>query len=267
MAGTAESAWRAGQVKAATELLLQEVRAEPADSRKRVFLAQLFILAGQWERAANQLAVLRELDAGAIPLAHAATQLLHCERLRAEVFAGRRAPMVLGEPPAWIAALIQGLAAQADGRADEASALRAQAFDAATAVSGSVNGEAFQWIADADSRLGPVLEVMLDSGYYWVPFERIRSIVFESPADIRDLAWLPAQFVWHNGGSAVGYVPTRYPGSESGDDSLMMARRTDWSALDAQAFAGLGQRMLATDAGEYGLLDVRQIQLGTAPAD
>jgi type VI secretion system protein ImpE len=262
---TAESAYRAGNVRAATELLLQEVRAEPADGRKRVFLAQLFILSGQWERAANQLSVLKELDAGAIPLVHAGTQLLQCERLRAEVFAGRRAPMVLGEPPAWIAQLIQALTAQAEGRASEAATLRSLAFDAATAVQGSLNGEAFEWIADADSRIGPVIEVMLDSGYYWVPFERIRRIVFESPTDIRDLAWLPAQFTWENGGDAIGFVPTRYPGSEKGDDSLLLAKRTEWTELGDNGFAGTGQRMLVTDAGEYGLLDLRQIQIGPDP--
>lgn len=266
MPETAESAYRAGNVRAATELLLQEVRTQPADARKRVFLAQLFILGGQWERAANQLSVLKELDAGAIPLVHAGTQLLQCERLRAEVFAGRRAPMVLGEPPAWIAQLIQALALDAGGKAAEAAAQRALAFEAAPATAGALNGEPFEWIADADSRLGPVLEVMLDSGYYWVPFERIRSVVFESPSDIRDLAWLPARITWENGGDAVGYVPARYPGSEHGDEGLILAKRTEWSPLGEDGFAGLGQRMLATDAGEYGLLDVRQIQIGPAPA-
>lgn len=265
MPDTAESAWRAGNVRAATELLLQEVRANPADGRRRVFLAQLFILGGQWERAANQLSVLKELDAGAIPLVHAGTQLLQCERLRAEVFAGKRAPLVLGEPPDWIAQLIQALVAQAAGGAAEAAVLRSLAFEAAPAVSGTLNGAAFEWIADADSRIGPVLEVMLDSGYYWVPFERVRRIAFDPPTDIRDLAWLPAQFTWENGGEAIGFVPTRYPGTERGDDELLLAKRTEWAALGEDAFAGLGQRMLVTDAGEYGLLDLRQIQLGQPP--
>ena len=35
---------------------------------------------------------------------------------------------------------------------------------------------AFEWIADADDRLGPVLEAIVNGRYYWVPFERVRRI-------------------------------------------------------------------------------------------
>jgi len=52
---------------------------------------------------------------------------------------------------------------------------------------------------------------------------------------------------------------------------LQMARRTDWLALpgsgegdDAQ-FRGLGQRVLTTDRGDRGLLEVRSLHLD-APA-
>ena len=64
------------------------------------------------------------------------------------------------------------------------------------------------------------------------------------------------------------FVPARYPGSEAAqDDALRMARRTEWRQLDGGSWVGLGQRMLATDAGDHSLLDIRTIELRPAVAD
>jgi protein involved in temperature-dependent protein secretion len=40
-----------------------------------------------------------------------------------------------------------------------------------------------------------------------------------------------------------------------------MSRKTEWQALGDDAFAGLGQRVLATSAAELGLLEVREVTL------
>ena len=51
---------------------------------------------------------------------------------------------------------------------------------------------------------------------------------------------------------AVGLLPTRYPGSErSSDGAIMLGRRTEWLDQGDGVFFGLGQRMLATDQGEF----------------
>jgi type VI secretion system protein ImpE len=124
-----------------------------------------------------------------------------------------------------------------------------------------LNGESFEWIADADERLGPVLEVILEGRYYWVPFCRIRKIFIESATDLRDLVWIPAQFVWENGGRASGHIPTRYPGTERCADGLLkLARKTEWE-MAGDFNIGFGQRLLATDTSEYPLLEIRTIEL------
>jgi type VI secretion system protein ImpE len=87
----------------------------------------------------------------------------------------------------------------------------------------------------------------------------------EAPQDIRDLVWLPAEFVWANGGEAVGFIPTRYPGSElSTDDSIRLARKTDW--IDAAGGIGLGQRLLASDETEVPLLELRSVKFERSSA-
>jgi type VI secretion system protein ImpE len=84
----------------------------------------------------------------------------------------------------------------------------------------------------------------------------------------RDLIWAPAQLKWSNGGEAVGLLPTRYPGSErSSDGAIMLGRRTEWLDQGDGVFFGLGQRMLATDQGEFALLETREIVLDTAAGD
>jgi len=143
----------------------------------------------------------------------------------------------------------------------QALALRDQAFDLAAASSGTMDETPFNWIADADLRLGPVLEAIINGRYYWVPIQQIRAINITKAADLRDFVWLPAEFTWINGGQVFGLIPTRYPGSESvQDSSIQLARTTQWQELTDGVFIGLGQRMLATDQDDYPLLDIRQVK-------
>jgi type VI secretion system protein ImpE len=268
---TALAQFAGGDLAGCLAQLQNDVRRQPADGKLRVFLAQLLMVTGDWERALNQLKVAAELDAGALPMQHAYAAAIQCESLRAQVFAGARSPLVFGEPLPWIAAFLQALTLDSQGKAQQAAALRLEALDSVNAVGGTVNGQAFEWIADADSRLGPIFEVLLNGAYYWVPFERIRSVVIEPPSDARDLVWLPATFTWANGGEAMGLVPVRYPGSErSADDGLRLARKTEWLALGADGenpqYAGLGQRVLTTNTDEIGLLDVRELTLAVPDA-
>ena len=148
------------------------------------------------------------------------------------------------------------------GQVAAASELRDRAFEAAPAAPGSINDQPFEWIADGDSRLGPIIEVIIDGKYYWVPFFRVRSIRTEPPQDLRDLVWTAAQFVWANGGESPGFIPTRYPGTEkAADNSLRLARKTEWVDQGNDLYLGLGQRMFATDQAEIALTEVRQIEL------
>ena len=131
-------------------------------------------------------------------------------------------------------------------------------------MAGTINGAPFDWIADADPRLGPILEALVEGRYFWVPFHRLSAIEIDAPEDLRDQVWMPARFTWANGGESAGFIPTRYPGSaEAADPAFAMARRTEWVG-EGDWFVGRGQRMMATDSGEYALQDVRQIVLHAA---
>ena len=261
----AEQAVRNGDPDAALKTLQEQVRQNPSDAKLRVFLFQLLCVLGQWERALNQLNVAAELDAGALAMAQMYREALQCESLRAEVFDGKRSPVIFGEPADWMALLIESLLVRGTERRGETESLRARAFEAAPQTAGSVDGQPFEWIADADMRLGPVCEAIINGRYYWVPFDRLSRIDLEAPVDLRDVVWMPAHFQFANGGEAVGVIPTRYPGSEASDDpQVRLARKTIWREPSPEVFVGLGQRVLATDAGEHSIMDLRTIVLGAA---
>lgn len=280
---SAEDHLRAGNPDAALQELQQVVRREPANSKHRVFLFQLLAVNGQWERAKTQLNVLRDMDPLAIPMVQTYQQALRCEVLRAEVWKGTRTPLVFGQPAEWIAAMVQAASLSATGKVEEAQAMRAQALEQAPALGGrlvvgkpgkgadgkpneATETHAFAWIADADSRLGPLLEAVVNGKYYWVPWSAVTSLTIEAPADLRDFLWLPATVKWRNGGDAVALLPARYPGSEAaGDGALRLGRKTEWVDAGHDEFRGQGQKLLATDGGDHGLLDLRSITVD-APA-
>jgi type VI secretion system protein ImpE len=277
---SADQLLREGNVDEALAALTQQVRAKPADAKLRVFLFQLLAVQGQWERALNQLKVAGEMDAGTLAMVQTYREAIQCELLRAEIFAGKRSPLIFGEPEEWLALLMQALSLTTQGKHEAAGKLREQAFETAPATSGTIVTEtrrtgndpesletAFEWLADADSRLGPIIEAIVNGRYYWVPLQRVQRIDVEPPADLRDVVWMPAHFVWANGGDNVALIPTRYCGSEQSSDPLVrLARRTDWLEPAPGIFTGAGQRMLAADSGEFPLMDVRQVRLNVAAA-
>jgi type VI secretion system protein ImpE len=284
----AEQNARAGKLDEALADLQSQVKKAPADPRLRVFLFQLLAVKGQYERAGTQLEVAGELDGSVMEMVRAYRAILPCERLRASVFAGAKTPLLFGEPAPWMALMLQAVQHTARGEYAEARALRERAFEEAPVTPGTLTirragdggegdakseakddgvEEAFQWIADADGRLGPILEAIVNGRYYWLPFSRVKEITFEKPSDLRDLAWTPALLTFANGGETVAFIPTRYPGSEAATEpAVVMARSTVWEERAAETFLGLGQRVFATDSGEHALMDVRRIRLATPAA-
>ncbi len=253
-----------GDLEGALAALQNSVRDDPSDSRKRVFLFQLLCVLGTWDRALTQLNVAAEMNPENLLMAQTYRELLQCEGYRQAVFSGTKSPLVFGEPPLWIGELIQALGLSASGDGEQARRAVDSAFEKSDARSGTIDGTRFEWLADADMRLGPVLEAMVNGKYYWVPIDNIKSISFSEPEDLRDFVWLPAEFTWVTEGVSPGFVPARYPAAASGgsnttDSALALSRKTEWVDLGAEFFTGAGQRLFTTDADDYPLFETREI--------
>ena len=112
-----------------------------------------------------------------------------------------------------------------------------------------------------------MLEAVINGRYYWVPFSRLTKIQIEPPEDLRDMVWMPAHLQFENGGESVALIPTRYPGSETAGDGLIaLARKTVWEEMAPDTHRGLGQRIIATDADDVPLMEVRTIRARRASA-
>ncbi|MGB7218847.1 MAG: type VI secretion system accessory protein TagJ [Vicinamibacterales bacterium] len=261
-ADAAAQSLKDGDPAAALAHLQEQVRARPADPKLRIFLFQLLCVLGQWDRALNQLKVASELDPGALAMAQMYGEAVRCEAIRREVFEGKKSPVVFGQPEQWLALLIESLLLAGRGEPKKSEELRLRAFEEAETSAGDINGQPFAWICDADSRLGPVLEAVVNGRYYWVPFSRVSRIAIEAPEDLRDVVWMPAHVQFENGGELVALIPTRYPGSEaSGDALIALARKTVWDEVGPGTHHGLGQRILATDAGDVPLMEIRSLTI------
>jgi len=265
----AEQAFRDGDLTVARRLTQERIRKDPTGTGPRTFLIQLLALLGEWDRARQQLALLAEFDKEAVPLVFTYGPALEAEPFRARVFAGAEKPVIFGQPAPWTALLVEALAHDAAGRTGAADDLRAIAFEQAPATAGRSGEGGFTWIADADERLGPMLEAIVNGQYLWVPFHQVRAIRLEPPQEPIDLVWAIARFTWVNGGEAVGLIPARYPGSESiggdgaaGEDQrLRLGRLTEWRPVKDGVERPFGQRILVTSDREYPILDLRDLDL------
>lgn len=265
LADAARESLRLGDLEGALAQLKDAVRKQPADVKLRIFLFQFYCLRAEWERALTQLSVCGEMDPACLPMVQTYREAIRCEAFRSEVFAGKRTPLFLGEPPEWAGSLVESLKHLGQGQSKAAGELRDQAFAKADALSGTVDGQPFSWLADADTRLGPLFEAVVNGRYFWIPQANIARLDVEAPVDLRDRVWMPVHFTWRNGGDAPGLIPTRYPGSEASEDSaVVMARKTLWAEQSHGHSLGLGQRLLATDQGDYPLMDVRRIEFAAA---
>lgn len=243
-----------------------QIRKDPSNIKYRVFLFQLLAILGDWERAMTQLNVAADLDASTLAMVQMYREALRCEALRNEIYdTGKHAPLLFGEPEQWLALLVEALRLTSDGKYAAAQKLRDEAFQLSPVTSGKIDGVPFEWIADADPRMGPVLEAIVNGHYYWMPFHRIKTITIEEPVDLRDYVWMPAHFTFANGGETVGLIPTRYSGSHASEDAqVRMGRKTIWLEPEKDLFLGQGQRLLTTDTAEYAIMDIRKIELNTS---
>jgi len=226
----------AGNLDEAIETLGAELRKDPLDVQRRVFLFELLSFAGEYERAEKQLDVAgqggQEASMGALLYRSA----LHAEKNRQEMFESQQYPVGGAEP---------------------------------TPVSATINGKAFDALSDADPRLGARLEVFAAGQYLWIPFEHVASVEISPPKRLRDLLWTPA--IVQTGpafkGLELGQVllPAISPLSWQYDDTdVRLGRVTEWVALDDGTEVPVGQKLLLVDGEELPILELRTLEISAA---
>lgn len=233
----ARALFDAGKLDEALETLNEEVRSDPANRRARTFLFELLCFAGEYDRAEKQLSVLARASDEAERAAWLYRGALRAERARQEMFEGGELPET-GELPG--------------------------------PVSGSLNGESFETLVDADPRIGPRLEVFASGQYTWIPLRHVASVRIEEPERLRDLLWAPAvvrtapTFQGVELGDVL--IPATTPLAWRHDDpEIRLGRATDWMEIDEDLVAPVGHKIVLVDDEPVSLLEIRELQLA-APA-
>ncbi|WP_231337679.1 type VI secretion system accessory protein TagJ [Paraburkholderia sprentiae] len=243
-----------GDLKAQT---IDNVRKHPSNVRARWLLFELLCIDGEWQRALQQLQTWATLESEGVSRAQMYRGLIRGEIFRAEVFAGQRTPGEIDPLPEWVKTLLQANAKLGEGNLAAADELRGAALNAAPATRGeSAQIGEFEWLTDSDTRLGPVCELTVAGGYRWVPFDAIKSLTLGPVTSLTDLVWRSAVVGLRDATVLRGYLPVRYPGSESGPTATRLARETSWTDVGETGVIALGQKTWSTDKGDVGLLDL-----------
>jgi type VI secretion system protein ImpE len=233
---TAKELYRAGNLNGAVQALVAELRDNPADTQRRVFLFELLSFTGEYDRAEKHLNVL----ASASPDAMTGTLLyraaLAAERSRHDLFAKKDYPAAAPEAPA---------------------------------IRGTLNGKPFESIEDLDPRLGPRLEIFAAGQYMWLPLGQMASIEVEAPKRLRDLLWIPALIRTGPAfkGQELGEVmlPVLSPfSSRHADDAVRLGRATVWEAADGAEPVPFGMKMLMVDGEDVPILEIRRLEITAA---
>jgi type VI secretion system protein ImpE len=232
----ANELYRAGKLDEAIQTLGASLRDNPTDTQRRTFLFELLCFAGEYERAEKQLDALAQggktAQLGALQYQGA----LHAERMREQMFKTSSYPRGPAPRP----------------------------------VSGTLNGQPFSSLTDADSRIGPRLEVFAAGQYTWIPFELLSSVRMEAPKRLRDLLWVPAivRPAAAYQGTELGEVliPALAPlSARHADQQVRLGRVTEWQELADGAEAPIGQKLLLVDDEEFPILELRELEI-TSPA-
>ena len=138
-------------------------------------------------------------------------------------------------------------------------------------VAGTLNGQPFESIEDADPRIGPRLEIFAAGQYMWLPLAHVASIEMEAPKRLRDLLWAPA--LVRTGpafkGTELGEVlmPALCPLSfRQQDDAVSLGRATVWEEQENGDIIPFGQKMLLVDGEEFPFLELRHLEIAAAVA-
>ncbi len=253
--------FKAGKLPDAIDAQIREVRANPADHGKRLFLFELLAFAGDLDRARRQIEAITYTEPELVAAILNYKGVLDAEKERRRLFREGAAPKLFGEAPEHVHWRLEALNRLREGRPLEAASCLEKAAEATPAIKGQLNDKSFASLRDCDDLLAGVLEVMAPGGYYWVPLEQVETLTLNAPRFPRDLLWMPARLELADSAGNV-FLPVLYPGShEHPDDAIKFGRAADWKEMPGGLVQGVGAHTFLVDDDVIGLLEWRKLEM------
>lgn len=261
-----------GKIDEAIQALTASIRANPTDAGLRTFLFDLLCFQGNLERAVKQLDLIADASPDSQTAAMTFRGVIFAEESRRRVLAGQEAPKFFMEPPAYVQQHLEAIRQIAAGNSAGANELLATAEAEREPIHGKAGDDAFDDIRDCDDVIGPTLEFVFQSDYYWIPLEQVNFVSIEAPKQPRDLIWTQVRITMTDNMPRGGYVPALYDGThKSEDNNLKIGRGTDWVADEDAPVRGIGQRTMLVGEDAVGFLELRKLSIKpptkTAPAE
>src|SRR5262245_24215477 len=252
--------YKAGRLGEAIEAQLQDVKANPLDQSKRVFLFELLVFSGDLERARRQIDVVKYDDNDLERAVMGYRKLLDSEQARRELFSNGQAPGFFGEPSEHLRLRLEAVNLLRQGQPAEAAERLSRAAQATPPIRGQLNGRPVENLRDEDDLFSGILEVMAQGRYFWVGLDQVRLTATNPPRYPRDLLYLPAHLELASEAGEV-FLPALYPGShEHPDDAVKLGRMTDWKELEDGPTLGVGLHSYLQDEEGISLLEWREFR-------
>ncbi len=256
----AKTLLESGNLGGAIEAALALVKANPTDGSARIFLFELSIFAGDWERAKRQLDVIGHQDTTAMIGSKIYEQCIIAEGKRADFFSKAAKPEFLATPPDYIYGLLTANNRVIEDNLAETRNILDKAEEERPAFACKINGKDVEDFRDYNDLTSSILEVIIKDSYVWVPFEQIVKITFTAPKSLRDLFWLQATLETDNGTNGDVFIPALYNSSwRSGDDKIRLGKVTDWRDIGEDIFVGEGTKLFATGSEHKTILDLETV--------
>src|SRR3990172_3318820 len=255
----------AGKLGEAIEEVTREVKGKPGDVASRTFLFELLCFSGEWDRAEKQLDVIGHQNVKAEIGVQVYRNNLKAERDRRKLYSDGLRPHFLREPPAYVDLHLAAINRLREGNLAEARETLDRAEEQRPALSGKFNGTPFEDFRDWDDVLGPVLELILNGQYTWLPFEQIKRMEISAPKTLRALMWASVRLEAPDPTIPHLYVPALYAGShESPNAQIRLGRMTDWRQLSDDLSLAVGLRLFLVDREDKPLFEARSVEFEKA---
>jgi type VI secretion system protein ImpE len=252
---------KAGRLLEARKLLIDQIKAAPADSGLRTLLFQVLSYLGEWDKARRHLDTLALQDARMETGVQTYRHLLTAEAEREKVVTLLQPPSLLPESPVYFESYYSGLEKLAEKDIEKAKELLDQARAMRPTIRGTLNGNHFEGFSDTDTFLSPFLEVFVHDRYAWIPFECIRELTISRPETFLDLLWSQADITTWEGLTMNCYLPILYPTSyKQKDERIQLGRLTDWIPLGGGLSKGVGQHVFEAGKDDVAILEIRELR-------
>lgn len=269
---------------------LQKIEAlvgkKPLAPEHRWALVEILCHLYRWDRALQHLQIWARLQPERRAEAQLVRGLIHAEHLRTRVFRGKEQAAPVVDFPDWMQSLAEALKHNAAGDWRRADECRLHALSNAPGFVGTCSREvrvnaretaersdlAVQWLADSDTRLGPVCEVMVAGAYRWLAFADLVWLQLQAPRSALDLVWAPAYLKWRSNSAEqvvngmYAYLPARACWTDvpavptESQEALMLGQLTEWVDVGETGVFSQGQKTWMTNACDIPLLDVRELR-------